>query len=85
MSKAPLPETFDHRVCRIPFDGPGEALPAKDIVGSKAHNLMRMARQGLPVPPGFVLSTAVCLDYLEHGPASLASLDAVVGRELGRL
>jgi len=85
MSKAPLPEAFDHRVCRIPFDGPGEALPAKDIVGSKAHNLMRMARQGLPVPPGFVLSTAVCRDYLEHGPASLASLDAVVGRELGRL
>jgi len=34
-----------------------------DIVGSKAHNLMRMTRIGLPVPPGIVLSTRYCKDF----------------------
>lgn len=41
---------------------PGEVLPTGEAaeVGSKAWNLMRMARAGLPVPPGFVLPTAWC-------------------------
>jgi pyruvate,orthophosphate dikinase len=45
-------------------------------VGGKAYNLMRLAAAGLPVPPGFVLTTAVCADYLESGraPADLADL-----------
>ncbi len=55
------------------------------MVGSKAHNLMRMARRGLPVPPGFVLGTGVCRAYLEHGPAALKDLDEVLERELDAL
>lgn len=38
----------------------------RDEVGSKAMNLIRMARLGLPVPPGFVLSTHFCSDYFER-------------------
>jgi pyruvate, orthophosphate dikinase len=41
-----------------------------DEVGSKAFNLMRMDRAGLPVPPGFVLHTQICRDYLAHGRLS---------------
>jgi pyruvate,orthophosphate dikinase len=33
-------------------------------VGGKAYNLIRLAAAGLPVPPGFVLGTAVCADHL---------------------
>lgn len=69
---------------RIPFEGGGE-LPSKEMVGSKAHNLMRMARRGLPVPPGFVLGTSLCRSYLSHGQAALAGLDRILERELEQL
>ena len=41
---------------------PGERLPGAGAleVGNKAMNLMEMATAGLPVPPGFVLTTAWC-------------------------
>ena len=44
-------------VYRIPFDA--RQIPTKETVGSKAHNLMRIAACGLPVPPAFVLGTEI--------------------------
>jgi len=38
-----------------------------EIVGNKAANLIRMADAGLPVPAGFVLSTALCRAYHQDG------------------
>ena len=38
-----------------------------DLLGGKGSNLCEMARLGLPVPPGFVISTQVCRDYLVRG------------------
>lgn len=73
------------RVYRIPFDGPAKELPDKELVGSKAHNLMRIARCGLPVPPGFVFPTQVCRDYLKHGAAALDGIDEILTRELDHL
>ena len=35
-----------------------------DLLGGKGSNLCEMARLGLPVPPGFVISTQACRDYL---------------------
>ena len=35
----------------------------KDILGGKGANLAEMARIGLPVPPGFTITTEVCRDY----------------------
>ena len=35
-----------------------------DLLGGKGRNLCEMVRLGLPVPPGFVISTQVCRDYL---------------------
>lgn len=74
---------LEHSFFPIPFDGAD--LPGKDEVGSKAHHLMRMARCGLPVPPGFVISTDVCRDYLAKGEAALEGLDEALARELARL
>jgi phosphoenolpyruvate synthase/pyruvate phosphate dikinase len=39
---------------------PAAALPPPEAIGFKAHNLARMARLGLPVPPAFVLDTSWC-------------------------
>ena len=72
-------------IFRIPFEGPAGALPSKDSVGSKAHNLMRMARIGLPVPAGFVLGTDLCRAYLAEGPAALDGLGHALERELAAL
>ncbi len=81
----PLGKHGPPQVCRIPFDGGAMELPAKELVGSKAHDLMRIARCGLPVPPGFVLSTQLCRDYLKHGAEALDGIDEVLVRELDHL
>ncbi len=39
----------------------------KDILGGKGANLAEMARLGLPVPPGFTISTKVCEYYYKNG------------------
>ena len=41
----------------------GDASMA-DLLGGKGSNLCEMARLGLPVPPGFVISTQVCRYFL---------------------
>ncbi len=81
--RVPSDEAVD--VYRIPSDGAGGAPPSKDIVGSKAHNLMRMAGRGLPVPPGFVLGTNLCRAYLDRGASALDGLDDTLARELDAL
>jgi pyruvate, orthophosphate dikinase len=65
----------------------------KDLLGGKGANLSEMTNLGLPVPPGFVITTEACRYYLEQGstPAGLdeeiaAHLDALeqsMGRKLG--
>ncbi|GAC1572653.1 MAG: pyruvate, phosphate dikinase [Candidatus Elarobacter sp.] len=45
-------------------DGSGEL---KDLLGGKGAGLAEMTRAGLPVPPGFTLTTDVCLDYYDAG------------------
>src|SRR5215211_1163613 len=35
----------------------------KDLLGGKGANLAEMANLGLPVPPGFTITTAVCTHY----------------------
>ncbi len=59
---------------------PGAEVPPPERVGFKAHNLIRMARLGLPVPPAFVLDTAWCLSPQPPVPAdwlpAMATLEA---------
>ena len=39
----------------------------KDILGGKGAGLAEMSRAGLPVPPGFTISTEVCNAYFQNG------------------
>ncbi|MBM7515672.1 pyruvate, phosphate dikinase [Nocardioides nitrophenolicus] len=73
------------------FDAPGN--PDRDLLGSKGAALARMVQLGLPVPPGFTVTTAACRQVLEHGARPpglngdlghhLALLEERTGRRLG--
>jgi pyruvate,orthophosphate dikinase len=65
----------------------------KDLLGGKGANLAEMTNLGLPVPPGFIITTDACRHYLRNGsvPADLAAevtthlqgLEQAMGRLLG--
>jgi len=65
----------------------------KDLLGGKGANLAEMTRLGLPVPPGFTITTDACRYYLEQGrepdqlrvqvTMALRRLEDEVGRHLG--
>src|SRR3989304_3143697 len=39
----------------------------KELLGGKGANLAEMTNLGLPVPPGFTITTEACIAYLERG------------------
>jgi pyruvate,orthophosphate dikinase len=55
----------------------GEAA-MKNLLGGKGANLAEMSNLGLPVPPGFTVTTEVCTHYYENGETYPASLKADV-------
>ncbi|MGF1606379.1 MAG: pyruvate, phosphate dikinase [Rhodothalassiaceae bacterium] len=66
----------------------------RDLLGGKGANLGEMASLGLPVPPGFTLSTEVCTYFYEHDHsypddlkaqvnAALEKVEAAVGAHFG--
>ena len=55
----------------------------KDLLGGKGANLAEMAGMGLPVPPGFTVSTEACRAYLDTGVVP-AELNAQVDDHLRR-
>jgi pyruvate,orthophosphate dikinase len=55
---------------RVFFFGAGRAdgdASMKEVLGGKGANLAEMTTLGIPVPPGFTISTAVCADYNARG------------------
>ncbi|WP_239379836.1 pyruvate, phosphate dikinase, partial [Frankia sp. CIT1] len=66
----------------------------KDLLGGKGANLAEMTKMGLPVPPGFTITTEACREYLAHGrepdalrdevSAHLHSLEQAMGKSLGQ-
>ena len=72
-------------------DGDGKM---KDVLGGKGAGLAEMSRAGVPVPPGFTISTEVCNIYFQNGnsvpprdqrPGSErpAKLEKEIGKKLG--
>jgi pyruvate,orthophosphate dikinase len=65
----------------------------RDLLGGKGANLAEMTNLGLPVPPGFTITTEACRAYLQHGgepealaaevTEHLAALEETMGRRLG--
>ena len=39
----------------------------RDLLGGKGAGLAEMTRLGLPVPPGFTITTAACREYYQRG------------------
>src|SRR5450755_4224349 len=57
-------------------DGKAEgASSMKNLLGGKGSNLAEMANMGLPVPPGFTISTEVCTYYYANGDTYPADLN----------
>ncbi len=66
----------------------------KDLLGGKGANLAEMTNLGLPVPPGFTITTEACRAYLEQGDepaelaeqvaAHLADLERTMGKQVGQ-
>ncbi len=79
---------------RYVYDFAEGSAKQKDLLGGKGANLAEMTNLGLPVPPGFTITTEACKVYLETGevPAELddevdthlASLEEAMGRTLGQ-
>jgi pyruvate,orthophosphate dikinase len=76
-------------------DGKAEGEASmRNLLGGKGANLAEMSNLGLPVPPGFTITTEVCTYYYQHGetyPAELAEevkaaleqVGALTGRRFG--
>jgi pyruvate,orthophosphate dikinase len=70
------------------FFGGGSADGRADMrntLGGKGANLAEMASIGLPVPPGFTISTDVCSYYYDHGRQYPAVLRADVAKHLAKI
>jgi pyruvate,orthophosphate dikinase len=60
----------------------------RNLLGGKGAGLAEMANLGLPVPPGFTITTAVCSHYYENGKTYPKNLEQQVGAalaEVGRI
>ncbi|MBO6577879.1 MAG: pyruvate, phosphate dikinase [Thalassospira sp.] len=66
----------------------------RELLGGKGANLAEMCNLGLPVPPGFTITTEVCTAFYDNDRAypdglnaevetALASVEKVVGRKFG--
>ncbi len=62
---------FGHDRC----DGDGTM---KALLGGKGANLAQMTKIGLPVPPGFTITTQVCIDYYKEGRSFPGGLEQQV-------
>src|SRR5438874_279264 len=72
-------------------DGDGKM---KELLGGKGANLAEMCKIGIPVPPGFTITTEVCAAYYENGKkipeeaipeidAALKKVEATFGKKFG--
>ncbi|MCK6548101.1 pyruvate, phosphate dikinase [Myxococcota bacterium] len=67
-------------------DGQAEGGAAdKNLLGGKGANLAEMTRIGLPVPPGFTITTEVCTKFYDAGGKLPAEAEAQVKEALARL
>lgn len=74
-----------------PFTAPGD--PDRELLGGKGAELAQMVQLGLPVPPGFTVTTRACRHVLEHGEVpptlrrevdrALADIEVRLGRRFG--
>ena len=76
-------------------DGKAEGgADMRDLLGGKGANLAEMTNIGVPVPPGFTITTDVCTEFYKSGRklprglddevrAAVAKMEKLVGAKLG--
>jgi pyruvate, orthophosphate dikinase len=57
----------------------------KDLLGGKGAGLAEMTNAGLPVPPGFTISTEVCTIYYKENRKIPGAIDREIGEQLKKL
>ncbi|MDD5141536.1 MAG: pyruvate, phosphate dikinase [Verrucomicrobiales bacterium] len=91
MSKPSSPRNYVYRFGGKSADGDGSMKP---LLGGKGANLAEMTRIGLPVPPGFTITTEVCTYYYQNKktyPRTLAAqiekgvafIEKILGKKFG--
>ena len=73
---------------RVYSFGGGKAMgraSMRALLGGKGAGLHEMTRLGVPVPPGFTISTAVCTHFYEHGRRYPEGLEQEVADALARV
>src|SRR5688500_4417015 len=66
----------------------------RNLLGGKGANLAEMSSIGLPVPPGFTITTELCTHYYDNGKTypkelkgevemALSAVETIVGRKFG--
>lgn len=90
-STTPIPQKF------VYFFSAGDTegnAGMKNILGGKGANLAEMTSLGIPVPPGFTISTEICTHYTEAGgklpdwvrpavTAAMAKVEGKIGKKFG--
>ncbi|WP_296576808.1 pyruvate, phosphate dikinase [Phreatobacter sp.] len=67
-------------------DGKAEGQSSmRDLLGGKGANLAEMSNMGLPVPPGFTVTTEACIWYYANGRSYPAELPAQVEAGLAQI
>ena len=78
-SAKPAQKSAQHKWVYTFGDGKAEGKAAmRDLLGGKGANLAEMANLGLPVPPGFTITTEVCTYYYGHDNSYPPELKAEV-------
>jgi len=70
------------------FFGAGKAegkAEMKRLLGGKGANLAEMTNLGIPVPPGFTITTDVCRYYYDHGKTYPEDLDKQIEENLAKV
>jgi pyruvate,orthophosphate dikinase len=84
VSETQDPHVTQHETAKFVYDFTEGNKDLKDLLGGKGANLAEMTNLGLPVPPGFTITTEACKVYLDSGTEP-AALRAEVSRHLDAL
>lgn len=57
--------------------------PSKGLLGNKGEGLFEMANVGIPIPPGFTITTEICRYFQEHGRFKQGFVEQVTKALLG--
>ena len=81
-SKLDIPDKMIYAFGGGKADGTGEM---KDLLGGKGSGLAEMSNAGVPVPPGFTITTEVCNLFYENNMKAPKGLDAELKAALARV